>query len=173
MKLIQIKLRDPNAFWLLTPITLKKGQEISPLINVDLLSDKQKELIMQSVLKHEIQLIDNKSSEVIPSFDAVKDSDFVAAKEKQVSDSIPDFASVTEPEVEPELEDDIEIPDDVYEEAGILLKKNGNTVKKTIKNLDFGTDTSLLLQACLELEIKGQQRKSIKAIIEKRIMEKE
>jgi hypothetical protein len=183
MRLIKIKIHPQNNFWNLGGIYLDQNQKESPLIDVEKLTASQKKAIEYSKKKMEIKLFNDEDYELesIESF---------ILNEKCVAVEVEDREEFTEDEELKELlkvqsitvtEEDIEdnnsypdeITEDILEEAQILLKKNGNTVKKTILELDINdNDIYSLIKACYNIELESESpRKSIISSIEKKLGE--
>ena len=159
---------------MLKPIVLNREEEVSPLLNIDALTTKQKELIDYSVAQQEIYLLDSDDNILKQRIEEVKDSNpnFIPSKKPIEQNKAIEIPSVTQPlEEEEEIEESLVIDEEIYENVTLLLKQNGNTVKKTIKNLQKDKDTLLFLHACLELETKGQNRRSVISITQDKLME--
>ena len=86
------------------------------------------------------------------------------------SDTVPEVFSVTVNNEEEEEVEEGPIEAD-YECAQLLLNKNGNTVKKTIKEIPKTKEGLFLLHACLETEKENKNRAGIVNTIEQCIME--
>jgi len=177
MRLVKIELRDPNPFWNLHPIYLSKDKKESPMINIDALSDKQQEVINHSINAKFVRLIDLDGNLLEGNLSDINvfDGNTVSTEDiNEEKDALPEIVSVTIPIEEEEDEEgqgEEEITEEVYENAKILLTKNGNTVKKTLRNLPNNTENLLFFHACLELEMNGHNREGIVLAIQSKITE--
>ena len=185
MKLVRLKLRGSSQFWNMPPIRLYEKQEISPLINIDLLNDDQRSVINKSIKSHDILLLDAEGKRINGNLNDVHIVSKVNISTADIEEDlnlIPQLVSVTvdnepdmndeEDEYEEEKEDDgWTIPEKHFEEARILLKINGNTVKKTILALEKTNDNLMLLHACLKEESEGKNRNSVIMAIQTKISE--
>lgn len=80
--------------------------------------------------------------------------------------------SVTISDEEDEVEEEqIKIEDRDLREANIFLNRNGNTVRKMIKNMPKSKDNLVLLHACLQVESSTRGRPGIIKQIEEAIDE--
>jgi hypothetical protein len=175
MRLVRLKLREPTPFWILRPITLQKGKEFSPLLNIDNLTDDQKNTINRSVLAHEISLYDADGDLIegtLANANKVYGNIVPVEDVPEEADVLPEIVSVTVDEDEDEPEEDEEpITESHYEDARILVARNGNTVKKAISLLPKTEENLTLLHACLEVEAEGKSRDGVMYSIQKAISE--
>jgi len=116
----------------------------------------------------------------------IKDKASVASKEiltrqEENKEDVPEVQSVTVESVpdveelpgqeEPEIQK-VEPLEEDFEEAELILKQNGNTVKRIVKNLHRPEEeTRRLLLACLEVEKKNKKRKGTVAALEEAYLE--
>jgi hypothetical protein len=178
MRLVKLELRD-SPFWFLSSntgepiITLSENNKISDLVNIDALPGGMVKIINQSVSQFEINILDMNGAKIktLEEASIVSTEYSVNTSDETVDNSdLPDIVSVTILEKEEE-ELPKEVAPEVIENAKILLERNGNTVKKSLKVLPK-TDSSLeFLHICLDLECKGQKRQGLILIIEEMIME--
>jgi hypothetical protein len=172
MRLIQIRLRHNQPFWFLDDqIRLTSRKPVSKLINIDSLDEEYRKVINQSVQDCAILLFDSEGRRLRNLNEAsVIEGDLAVSAADIIEDPVPEVASVTvsdEPEEAPQEE---EAPD-YSEEAAILLKKNGNTVKKTILSLPKDDNSLYFLHALLEVEAGDKGRRGVTVAIENAIGE--
>jgi len=171
MRLIRIKLSQSTPFWMLNPIHLDSSNPQSPWLDVDRLSIKAKETINKSAFLGEISIEDHEKSEIKSLKELVTTHGFTVDLNDIVEEEevFPEVVSVTlEEEVK---EEEIVISPEIYEEAKLILKKNGNTVRKIIKALSHTDETFSILSACLEMEQIDSNRNGIVKLLEQRLME--
>ena len=174
MKLFKIKLAE-SGFWFLDDIaSLTKENTMSDFINVELLPIQVVKIIDHASNMREIKLFDATNHRVHKLIDlGYYKGDFSVdtndVKEDE-SDLTPEVFSVTiDSEDENEVED-IEPSENDISNAQILLSKNGNTVKKTIKQMTEN-DSLKFLYACLQVEQEKQNRVGVIQAIDKKIAE--
>jgi len=175
MRLVKIRLADCPFWFLGKTVNLTKNKPVSDFINIDSLSDENKKIINHSASRGEIRIFDpdnnklkNLDSAILISGEFSVDIEDIKYDE---SDTIPEVFSMTVEDDAPD-EDEVQVPDENdYENAELLLSKNGNTVKKTIKQLPTTEEGLMLLHACLETEKSDRNRAGIISTIEQRIME--
>ncbi len=175
MRLVKLKLRGSCPFWMMPPIRLHERQDTSPLVNIDKLSDAQKDIINKSVRAQEIMLFDPEGIRVFGSLNdvGIAMDTYVSVEDVPEEDIIPEMVSVTvdDPVVEDEEDDGWTIKPEYYEEAKILLKKNGNTIKKAVFALDKTDEHLMLLHACLQTEDNDKKRDGVINAIQAKISE--
>jgi len=171
MKLFKIKLVG-NTFWFLDNIvSLNPNNKTSKFISVDSLSVENIEAIDKSAHMLEIKLFDFKDNRVyklseLGYFNGDFSIDTNDIKEDE-SDLMPELFSMTiENKEEEEEVQDIEPSEDDITNAKILLNKNGNTVKKTISQIDMDLK---FLYACLEVEQNKLNRSGVIKAIDEQI----
>jgi len=176
MKLVKIKLSE-SPFWFLgKAIKLNRSKPFSDLINVDSLSDEDKKIIDKSISRCEIKLFDSEGNR-IPSLEEagyIRGEFSVSLEDikEDQSDTVPEVFSVTVGNDDEDEEDEILEPTETdYENAELILSKNGNTVKKIIKETSDSEEGLSLLHACLTIEKQNKNRIGIINSIEQRIME--
>ena len=174
MRLVKIQLAD-SPFWFLGKlVNLTQENRMSDFLNVDSLPDEEKTIINKSARIGEIRIYDPENRRL----KTIDESDYISGEyavdiddiKDDESDTVPEVFSVTVNNDKDEDEDKNPTKAD-YEEAQILLNKNGNTVKKIIKQIPKTTDGLLLLHACLETEKANQSRAGVVNTIEKCIVE--
>jgi len=184
MKLVRLKLRGSSPFWNMPPIRLYEKQETSPLINIDLLNDEQRSVINKSIKSQDIFLLDAEGKRIKGNLDDVKIVSEINISTEDIEEDLnlmPQLVSVTvdnksdtnidEYEEEEEEEEGWTISEKYFEQAIILLKRNGNTVKKTVLAFKKSDNNLMLLHACLEKELKGKKRNSVTMAIQTKISE--
>ena len=172
MRLIRLKLRGSAPFWIMKPINLQKGQETSPLINIDILTDIQKDVINQAINRQEVSIYDPDGNRIIGNLNNVNrvEGNRVAVDDVEEDEELyPEIISVTVTD-EPEPEEP-QIPEKTYKDADVLLSKNGNTIKKLISRMRKTPKNRTLLSVCLEKEPTGLNRQGVLNYIKKIISE--
>jgi folate-dependent phosphoribosylglycinamide formyltransferase PurN len=170
MRLIRLKLRGSVPFWILKPIMLQEGQETSPLIDVDVLTDDQKDIINKSIGRHEVSLYDPDGARIEGNLSNVNvmDGNRVTVEDIEEEEELyPEIISVTVDEPE---EEEV-VPPEVYADAQVLLSKNGNTVKKLVSAMKKNAFNHMVQSVSLELEAAGKNRQGVLHYIEKAISE--
>jgi hypothetical protein len=185
MDIVRIKLIKPNSFWFLNDLHLGPGNSISPPFDLDEADPKIREKIVKAEDTFGIIKIVRQSKDTKPSFNINQDSSKrfelpqtspmaiktldgqkVATPIPPVKDKgqeeMPELKSFT---VEPEPEPKEELPEPTeqdYKNAEVLLARNGNTIKKTVRSLDrTSTETVSFLLACIKKETSGKDREGI------------
>jgi len=158
------------------PIRLHDKHTVSPVVDIDLLTELQKNIINRSIQHHEICLLDADNKQLKGSLKDVNmiNGNFVSTEDiEEEPETLPDMVSVTvggETE-ETEVEEDGAIKEEFFDEARILLKRNGNTIKKSLLALNNTDDNLMLLHACYEEEEKGKNRNGVLTTIQSKISE--
>jgi hypothetical protein len=158
-------------FWILKPINLRNSQDTSPLIDVDVLTDSQKTIINSSINRHEIAIYDKEGNHIpgnLKNVNVVEGNHVSTDDIDEEEELYPEIVSVTSG-TEPDLEE--EIPKEVFEDAEVMLNKNGNTVKKLVSAMDVTDTNAMLLKASLELEYVGKNRPGVIKYIKKALLE--
>ena len=175
MRLVKFKLAD-SPFWFLDNlIRLNQVHKMSDFVNIDSLSDEQKVIVNKSIASGAIKAFDPESNRV----KNINDTSYVNGElaislediEEDESDTVPEVFSMTVSNDEEEEEEEEGPTDTDFDNAQLLLDKNGNTVKKALKAIPKTNEGLLLLHACLGLEKSGKNRLGIVSTIEQRIME--
>ena len=179
MRLVKFRLAD-SPFWFLgNSIKLNQEHKVSEFINADSLSAEDIAIINKSIAIGQIRAYDPESRRL----KNIEDAGFIAGEfavniediEDDESDTIPEVFSMTisnEEDDEDEEDEEDEGPTEVdFDNAALLLNKNGNTVRKTIRSIPRTDEGLLLLHACLETEESGKNRAGIINIIKQSIME--
>lgn len=176
MRLVRLQLRGSCPFWILNPIRLHKDKETSPLIDVDLLTDREKDIINKSVRAKDIWLLNSEGNRINGTLEYIGMSMTQSVSTDDVlieEESMPEIVSVTadDPEEEEDEDDEYIIDPKYFEDARILLKKHHSTIKKTIAALEIEDENLMLIHACLHEETIGKQRAGIILALQKKIME--
>lgn len=162
MKAFRLKLGELPFWFLNEEIRLDQENNSSGFINIEDLSDEEKLTINLSLQKLHVFAFDAEKNR-LPSLGSLiieKPDLFVDIEDIEEDDNLPEIISITEEEII-----EVKIEEEDYEEASLLLKKNGNTVKKTIKEIYPSKTNEGFLHACLELEKLGANRKSIMSVL--------
>jgi hypothetical protein len=175
MRLVRLKLRGSSPFWMLYPIRLHANQETSPLINIDLLTEIEMNIINESVKSQDIWLLDSEGIRINGNLNdvGVTINYEVSTEDLPSEEDIPEMISVTVggPEEEDDDDDDWIIDPKFFEEASRLLGKHPSTAKKFIKALEETKENLMLLQALHSKELEGKKRKGMVELIEAKIKE--
>jgi len=151
MRLVRVELRHTCPFWFLGPINLTPEKPISDIIDLDDIPKEVKKMILDSAgLGRQIKIVEEEFSEGGPI--EVRGEEMVSLED----DDLPEIQSATVSEPEGEKKE-LSYSLEDKEEASILLKKNGNSIRAAAKKMK---NASLIL-ACLELEVKGKSRKGV------------
>lgn len=179
MNIVRIKLVKPNTFWFMNDLRLGPGDVLSPPFDLDAADPVTRSKIEKAEKDFGIIKIIRQETDKAPLLDINKDSSSkmryelppttpmvvkienekkeVARVEKKKEEEIPEIASVTVEEPLPEEEEVAPPSDQDYENARVLLARNGNTIKKTARSIKEES----LLRACIELEMCGKNREGI------------
>jgi len=178
MRLVRLKLRGGCPFWNLSPIKLTQENPISPMINIDLLSEPQVELINKSYKYGEIAILGQDGIVVAGNLHTVNivEGNYVSNDDVEEDlDTIPEIVSITigeDGECE-KLEEEFVEPegptDEDFDEAKILLNRNGNTAMKVIRTLEQSDKNLMLLHACLVVENENKSRSGVVHTIQQTI----
>jgi hypothetical protein len=176
MRLVRLKLREPTPFWILKPINLQRGNPTSPMLNIDALTDKQKDVINKAVTNKEISLYDGDNNPVGGNLDRVNIvcGNLISVDDiEEEKELYPEIISVTTAEDFDIFEEEkvIAISTETYEKARVLLDRNGHTSKKMILSLKKSDNNLELLHACLEVESEDKKRVSVLRAIEASVSE--
>jgi len=173
MRLVRLQLRACD-FWNLAPIELNPTKPISPLLDIDLLTEQQSKIIDKSVIIGDIKLIGPDGTLIKGGLKAVNviEGNYVSDEDIE-EDNVPPVISITvESKEDMEEEEEKEGPsEETFAEADILLKRNGNTVKKTILSFDKTDQNLIFLHACLIKENEGKHRAGVLHVIQQAISE--
>lgn len=181
MNIVRVKLIKPNTFWFLNDLRLGPDNILSPPFDLDAADSVVREKIEKAEKQFGLIKIIPQEENKAPLLDVNKDSSGAiryelpsitpmvirmdgAKKEitkidtkKEVEENMPEIASVTVSEPEVEEEEVLPPSDEDYENARVLLARNGNTIKRTIRSIK---DVSMI-RACIELEMYGKNREGI------------
>jgi hypothetical protein len=182
MRLVKLELRE-SPFWFLSNssgesiIILNENKQISDFVNVDALPNHMKKIINQSSSQFEINILDFNGSRVKTIEEtSILNTEYSVNTEDEVLDDsdLPEIISITTRDDEEEKED-IKTPvlptPEVIENAKILLERNGNTIKKSLKALKKTDDNLDFLHLCAKLEHNGQNRQGVISAIQQLVME--
>jgi len=178
MRLVRLKLRG-CPFWNLPPIKLNEKNSVSPVLNVDLLSDVQREVIDKSDAVGDIMILSPDGARIhggLGHVNIIDGSDCVSMADIEEDDMIPEIVSVTVSEqAEEEMEEVIEQTEEDQEKlvnaALIMLNRNGNTIKKMVAAMEKTDENLALLHACLVTENAGKAREGVLFAIQQAISE--
>lgn len=176
MRLIKIRLADCPFWFLGKLVSLTRQNPTSDFVDLDVLEEEDRKIINRSIQLCEIKVFDPENQRIKDINDACYIKGELAINigdiEDDESDSIPEVFSVTvEDNDEEDDKEDMGPTEADYENAKLLLSKNGNTVKKAVKEIANTPDGLSLLHALLETERANKNRLGIVGTIEKRIME--
>lgn len=164
MRLIKISLKRSVPFWSFKDIVLNANEPDSSFIDVDKLTETEVEVIQKSKDNGQIKIFDS-SDNIIQSIKDTKElNEFLVDIEDvdEEDEIIEEIQSVTVPMDEEDEEDYTIEEQDHTEEAEIIMKKNGNTVKKLISNMDSDDSfTEGIIKACLDYEKQNKKRKNM------------
>jgi predicted DNA binding protein len=177
MRLIRLKLRG-SQFWNLPPIKLNALSTVSPLINVDLLTDRQKEIIDRSLKLGDVLGFGSDGSPIKTLADVnILNGNFIDdSDDDEVDNTIPEIRSVTVSDDE-DKENDVskseilELDQDMINRATMLLNRNGNTVRKDLLAINKTSEGLLLLKAYLAAESTNKNRPGIISLLNELIGE--
>lgn len=181
MRLVRLKLRG-CPFWNMPPIRLNEENNVSPLLDIDKLTENQREVIDKSDAVGDIMILAADGIRIhggLEHVNIIDGSDCISVADIEDDDAIPDIVSVTVSEDEPE---EIEEPPQSTEmteeekaklanEARILLNRNGNTIKKMIASMEKTDNNLALLHECLVSESNGKAREGVLFVIQQAISE--
>lgn len=161
MRYIQIQLYEAS-FWGIPEIDLFLcDKSMSPIVDLKTLEKHFYDTIKESYKTRKIKILDIDNNKIaMPAYEQI-DSNIadISDTEEDEEEVIYDIVSVTVSDKEDELEKTtIEPSVKDYEKANILLTKNGNTIRKIIKNLNIVDSSLLLLVALKELEEQNKNR---------------
>lgn len=172
MRLVSLKLSPQCPYWFLGDlIKLSPSNDSSEYINIDSLEDSLKEVLDNSIKCFDVRAFDHEGNRITKLKDVIVNAghlDINIEDVKEELNELPEIISITEEE-EVEEEEEIIITNKDKEQAKFLLTKNGNTVKRTIKNIDLTDGNISFLLACFKLEQAKANRKSVVNILEEKI----
>lgn len=182
MRLVKLELRDA-PFWFLSNtsgtvlVALDRSKPVSNIFDADDLEDHFLNVINSSASHFEIEIIDSQNRKLRSLNDAIfVDGDYSVDLEDVVNldaSDFPEIVSVTINEEDEEEEEEIVLSPtpEMIESAKILLERNGNTVKKTLRALQKTDSNLVFLRVCMESEYKGQNRHGVILAIQTMITE--
>ncbi len=168
MRLVQIRLRDSRPFWFVGDIHLTPDNPASDFIDIDSLDQKTLVVIDRSARRLLVDLY-NTDGIRVDNFGGLTHSSSIESKEilpaPAEMDSIESVTIDDEPEEAP-----LEVID-CSEEAKVLVDKNGNVVKKIVRNLPKNHKNLCLLNDMLSAESVGKNRAGVCKALETAIGE--
>jgi hypothetical protein len=185
MRLVKLELRDA-PFWFLSDstntvfIALHSSSPVSGLLDVDSLDDHFFDVINASARQLEIQIIDSENRKLRSLNDVVflDDGEFSVDTENDIPLDNSDFPEIVSVTIENDKEEEEEKEEIVYsltpemqEDVKILLEKNGNTIKKMIRNLSKTKENLFFLEQCKKIERANQNRQGVVLAIQTVITE--
>lgn len=165
MRAIKIHLRS-GSFWSIPPLYLNEENTVSPIVNVDLLNEKQISIINEASRAGDIYIktLDGQILSGI-NHELVIDSSYnISVEDIEVQECVmPDIISITESEV---IDDDEEVKaqqerEGMLKEAEVLLGRNGNVIKNIINAMDKTDYNYKLLNICVDTETKKKNRAGV------------
>lgn len=160
MRFVQLKLKEAS-FWGIPDVNLFiYGDMVSDVVDLQSIGNTSYGIIKESYDKKQICVLDLSGNVIaLPTKEEIVSdkcdiSDFEDDTEEEfnvVSVTIPNEESNKKPE--PSVEH--------YEKAEIILLKNGNTIRKIIKNLKLSQESFFVLMALKEIESQDKQRKGV------------
>lgn len=174
MRLIKLQLKNSVPFWSLGLIKLNSDYRTSDFIDVDALSETNVNIIQSSKDHGLINLIDTNNNFVKSIIgtqylnESLIDTEDVEEEEEEIE--VESIKSVTISLEDEEIKGSLSV-EDFYEEALIMTKKNGNTLKKIIQNLDNDEETKYLIRACIKVEKENKNRVKILEAFKRKINE--
>ena len=172
MRLVSLKLSSNCPYWFLGDvIRLSYKNNISEYINIEDLDEDLKAVLNKSIKMHNVYAFDYEGNK-ISNIDQVNLNQLEVKIEDSVieENELPDIISITEIE-EDDDDKELEITEEDIKQAEYLLSKNGNTVRKTIKNTIATSETQSFLIACLNLESQKRNREGIIKVLNEKIEE--
>lgn len=172
MRLIKICLGPNKPFWFWNNIYLTPEASVSSFFDVDKLDLEASEILEKSIQRQEIKAFDNNKNQIfsLGSHNLLGGEiplEFIEEEIEVSETEIPEMISITCVDDEPKEE--IILTEEDYDQARLILNKNGNTVRKVVAEFLVNKDTISLLKACLELELESKNRKGIINILNKKI----
>jgi hypothetical protein len=180
MRLVRLKLRG-CPFWNMPPIRLNEENNVSPLLDIDKLTENQREVIDKSDAIGDIMILAADGTRIhggLEHVNIIDGSDCISVADIEEEEIMPDIVSVTVSEDEPE---EVEEPPQtepteeekmkMANEARILLNRNGNTIKKMIASMEKTDSNLMLLHVCLTAESNGKAREGVLFAIQQAISE--
>ena len=172
MRLIKICLAENNPFWFLGDLRLTTRAPVSQYFDIDKLTKEGQAALDASLRRCVIKAFDIEENRIksLASHNLLGGGALEEEEEESIKLSdLPEIVSVTCEADEEEEVEETEPTERDYEEAEVLLKKNGNTVRKTISELLVNRDTISLLLACKKLEKNERNRKGVLKELDKQI----
>lgn len=171
MRLIKIQLKNSVPFWSLGFIKLNSDYRTSDFIDVDALSETNVNIIQSSKDHGLINLIDT-SNNFVKSIIGTQylNESLIDTEDVEEEEVVGSLKSVTISLEDEEIKESLSV-EDFYEEALIMTKKNGNTLKKIIQNLDNDKKTKCLIKACIKVEKENKNRTKIIEALKRKINE--
>lgn len=173
MRLVKVCLGQNETFWFLDKIRLTPTSRVSNLFDIDRLSREDFNALNKSIQHRRVKAFDKDGVRLnnLGEHNILGGElpDAILEDTEVEEEDIPQVISVTcENDEESEEAQEIVVSDGDFAEAKVILKNNGNTVRKTIMNFALSAETVGIIQACLELEAENKVRKGVmKAATEK------
>jgi hypothetical protein len=162
MRDFYIQLKPSTPFWGIGKIFLSAENKKTKLLSVDSFSEEDIAIISASNRIGEIKVLDSEGKHVQSISAEIKSKEFPVKEEVQEDEVYsPEISCITAP-IEEDEEEDEEEKELYEEEAKIVLEKNGNVIKKMIRNMSSKSEENVkLLKAILEVEMKDKNRSGI------------
>jgi hypothetical protein len=176
MRLVKLELRDA-PFWFLSDsttnivfIALNFSSPLSGLIDIDSLEDNFVDVINSSASRLEISIVDSQNRRLRSLNEVIfLDEEHAVNTEDDPSLDVSDFPEIISVTVKNDDDEEVEeeeeiccvLTPEIQENVKILLEKNGNTIKKMIKNLSKTKENLFFLENCVKTEKKCQNRQGI------------
>lgn len=164
MHIVRLQLTRLGTYWFFDNINLTPAEPTSKPFDLDLVSEEVRKNILRSANDfHIIDLIEEKT---------ITEAEFKLANPnglegfKLMEEDVVISVTVSNEAEEPPPVIKVEPTERDYEEARLLLEKNGNTVTKSLRNLDLGQDIKPFLLACIEVEKNNRKRTSVLSTLE-------
>lgn len=165
MHIVRLQLTRVGTYWFFDNINLTPAEPTSKPFDLDLVSEEVRKNILRSVNDfHIIDLIEVKDI-AEPEFKLANPNGLEGFQLREDDDVVVSVTVSDEVEEPPPIIR-VEPTDKDYEEARLLLDKNGNTVTKSLRSLDVTQEIKPFLLACIEVEKKNRKRTSVLSTLE-------
>jgi hypothetical protein len=172
MRLVTIQLGADTPFWFLGEdgkVMLTYEKPDSGLVDIEALDEDDIKTINSGIRARYIKVFDEDQRRLFDlNLASLVNCEYNVNTEDLEEPELPEIPSVTIRE-DSEEEEVLTISEKDYEEAEILLSKNGNTVKKSILQFSVSPNLIPFLTACLELEQAGKQRKAVLGALQEKL----
>jgi hypothetical protein len=171
MRLVTIQLGADTPFWFLGEdgkVMLTYEKPKSGLVDIEALDEDDIKTINSGIRARYIKVFDEDQRRLSDlSLASLVNCEYNVNTEDLEESELPEIPSVT---IREDSEEEVvTVSEKDYEEAEILLSKNGNTVKKSILQFSVSPDLIPFLTACLELEQAGKQRKAVLGALQEKL----